>query len=169
MSRRQAGEILAMGVQKHSDPQAAKTLAKAIGYNDSPLFGAEKKRTRLVAELVMLNTALTVFAINQVIEMPDAKTVIDYFLDFAKRSMFSVIAPKDPAFHKSYESRMAQYFAILSADKPILGLSFAFLKNLGIDPLSNIQSQMVAGKLIADTLSKGIAVLRTISLAPNGA
>ena len=54
----QCGGLLAKWLSNECSPENAKTLAKNIGYNDSPFFGAKKKRTKFIGELVMVNVAV---------------------------------------------------------------------------------------------------------------
>lgn len=163
----QCGNLLSMWLQKSSSPDIAKLVAKEIGFNDSPLFGAEKKKIKLIGELVMVNTALAIYAVNQVFDASASKAIIDPFLSISKKSIFSVIEKKDNEFKKKYEQRMAEYFSILSKDKPSLGLSFSFMKYLSLDPLKNMQGQILIAARFGDSLSKTLDVLRRMTLQSN--
>ena len=65
ITRGQCSDLLAIWLETSSGPDAVKQLVKDTGYNDSPFFGAEKKKVRIVGELVLANTALAIFAVNQ--------------------------------------------------------------------------------------------------------
>src|SRR3989344_990354 len=155
----QCGDLLAMWLEKSSSPDTIKQLVKDTGYNDSPLFGAEKKKVRIGCELVMANTALAIYAVNQIFGPNDAKPIIDTFLAIARKSVFGYLEGKDPNFKKRYEQRMSEYYKILSEDKPALGMSFSFMKNLDLDPLKNMQGQVLVAARLGDSLSKTLDVL----------
>ena len=161
----QCGDLLAMWLGKASTPEDAKLIAKEVGFNDSPFFGAEKKKVQLMGELVMVNTALAIFAVNQVFDAREAKSIIDPFLSIANKSIFSVIEKKDSDFKRRYELRMSEYFRILSEDKPALGISFSFMSNLGLNPLSNLQGQILVAARFGDSLTKTLDVLRRMTLS----
>lgn len=162
-------DLLAMWLEKSSGPDAIKQLVKDTGYNDSPLFGAEKKKVRIVGELVTVNTALAIYAVNQVFEPNDAKSIIDTFLAIARKSVFGYLEGKDPSFKKRYEQRMGEYFKILSEKKPALGMSFSFMKNLDLDPLKNMQGQILVAARLGDSLSKTLDVLNRLTLRASNA
>jgi hypothetical protein len=58
------GDLLATWLGRACSPDNAKVVAKKVGYNDSPIFGAEKKRTHLMSEIVIVNTAILIYAVN---------------------------------------------------------------------------------------------------------
>ncbi|MBA3699786.1 MAG: hypothetical protein H0W78_13140 [Planctomycetes bacterium] len=159
----QFGGLLATWLSNHIGPDAAKQLAKEVGYNDSPFFGAEKKKVLLVGELAMLNAALAIFSVNQVFNAEDAKSVIDPFLAKAKTSIFCFIETKDSSFHNRYQVRMTEYFQILSGENPPIGLSFAFMTNLRLDPLKNPQGQMALALKLASSVSETVKALQVMA------
>lgn len=85
----QAAGVLLIGLEKRSSPAVTEAIAAEAGYNSSPLFGAKKARIRLMGEVVTVNAALTIVAVNQVFAMADAKTIIDIFLAGARQSLFA--------------------------------------------------------------------------------
>ena len=103
----QCGDLLAMWLEKSSRPDAVKQLVKNTGYNDSPFFGAEKKKVRIVGELVIVNVALAIVAVNQVFGPNDAKAIIDAFLAVARKAVFGFLEGKDPDFKKRYDNAWA--------------------------------------------------------------
>jgi hypothetical protein len=164
VTRIQAGEFIAMWLQKSSDAAVVKQIVAETGYNDSPLFGAEKRRVRIMAEVVMLNTALAIFAVNQVFSVGDAKPVIDAFLASARKSVFGVIEAKDRTFGERYQQRMTEYFGVLQGERPALGISFAFLRNLELDPLKNLAGQMFVAQHFGQSLGETLNALKTMRL-----
>lgn len=165
INRKQCADLLTTWLGKECAPENAKILAKNIGYKDSPFFGAKKKKTKLIGELVMMNVALVIVAVNQVFNQEDAKSIIDPFLSIANKSIFSVIERQDPDFKNNYEKRMAQYFEILNQDNPGIGISYAFLTNLDLDPLKNMKGQLFVSAKFGESLSKTIDVLKRMELA----
>lgn len=160
----QCGDLLAMWLEKSSSPDAVKQLVKDTGYNDSPFFGAEKKKVRIVGELVIVNAALAIVAVNQVFGPNDAKAIIDAFLAVARKAVFGFLEGKDPDFKKRYEQRLGEYFKVLSEDKPALAISFCFMKNLGLDPLKNMEGQLQVASRLGDSLTKTLDALSVLTL-----
>lgn len=160
----QCGDLLATFVGNSASADKAKELAKTIGYNDSPLFGARKKRATLVSELVMIHTALVIFSANQSFNQTTAKAVIDSFLSCARKSVFTHLEKEMPSFPALYENRMREYFPIFHQDRAPLGLSFALMKHLGLDPLKNLQSQLTLTELITSKTKQTIDVLKGLNV-----
>src|SRR5690606_32182862 len=52
------GDELASWLQDRCSVEIARRLAAMVGYNDSPLFGAKKKKLRLISELTSIHAAL---------------------------------------------------------------------------------------------------------------
>ncbi len=142
ISELQCAGLLSMWLTKNSSPEVCKQIASDIGYNDSPLFGARKKKRRLMGELVMMNTALVIFAVNQRFERNGAKAIIDPFLASSRKSIFEVLEKHDGGFKERYPQRMAEYFEILGQDKAVLGLTFSFMQHLDVDPLKNLKGPL---------------------------
>lgn len=162
----QCGDLLARWLVDACSPGLAKAIAKDVGFNDSPLFGAEKKKIRLMGELVIANSALGIFAVNQVFDAKDARSIIDPFLSAASRSVFEVLEKKDGTFKGRYEQRMPDYFRVLLGDKPALGISFSLIQNLGIDPLRNMQGQLLVAARLGESLKQALDVLKQVTLRP---
>jgi len=161
----QFGDLLATWLGEACAPENAKLVAKEVGFNDSPFFGAEKKKIKLMGEFVMVNTALAIFAVNQVFDAREAKSIIDPFLSIANKSIFNVIEKKDSDFRRRYELRMADYFRVLSQAQPALGLSFSFMKNLDLDPVSNYQGQLLVAARFGASLTKTLDAIRRMPLS----
>src|SRR5437762_9422216 len=103
ISRTQAGDLLVTWLGKNSvEPIILKQIVAETGYNDSPWFGAEKKRIRLIGEIVIANCALAIFAVNQVFAGHDAKSIVDAFLASARKPVFSLLETKDKDFKSRY-------------------------------------------------------------------
>ncbi len=166
ITKTQCGDLLAMWLEKTCAPKDAKLIAKEVGFNDTPFFGAQKKKIKLMGELVMVNTALVIFAVNQVFDATDSKSIIDSFLSVAKKSIFSVIEKKDSDFKNRYEQRLSEYIHIFEEDRPALGLSFTFIKNLGLDPLSNMQGQILVATRFTANLAGTRNVLSNMTIQP---
>lgn len=156
---RQFGDLLASWLAKSGGAEAAKEVAAEIGYNDAPLFGAAKKKMRLISELVSIHAAIAIFCVNQVFDHANAKAVIDAFLAISNKSIFSWIESKDAGFSKTYEARMAEYFKILHGDKAPLGLSFSLMQHLGKDPLKDMKGQVALAARLAGATKSTLAVL----------
>jgi len=150
------GSLLVTRLQKQCAISNAKILANAIGFNDSPLIGAKKRKAKLIAELIMAETALIICAVNEVYDEQDAKSIIDPFLVAASQSIFAPVKAAYASFDSDYEHRMAEYYSKLADSKPGVAMSFAFIKNLGIDPLKNAHGQFLVsvhfGKSISDSI-----------------
>lgn len=160
----QCGDMLASFVGNRSSAEEAKAIAKMIGYNDSPLFGARKKRAALVSELAMLYSALVIFSANQAFNQVTAKAVIDSFLDCAKRKVFIHIEKEISGFSSIYSTRMTEYFPIFHQDRAPLGLSFALMQNLGVDPLNSLQGQLTLTGHIASKVGETIKILKGLTV-----
>lgn len=164
----QCGDLLAIWLGKASGPENAKAVAKEAGFNDSPFFGADKKRIHLLGELVMVNTAIAIVAVNQVFDRLQAQSIIDPFLARAQKSVFSFLEQKDPDFKAKYEERMAEYFHVFSSGKPGLAVAAAFMNNLGLNALSNLNGQVLLTARFGDALKETINVLRRVTLRTDG-
>lgn len=114
-------------------PERVRLIAQKIGYNDSPLFFAKKKKARLVSEVIIANTAIAIFAANMSVNPDRAKVIIDAFLDALKDMIFAPMEKIDPDFSQHYENRISSYFSFLqSANVP--GMGDSFIKELGAMP-----------------------------------
>lgn len=164
ITRAQLAGLLVKWLEKNSGPDAVRQIVKETGYNDSPFFGAERQRVRVIGEVATVNTALVIFAVNQVFVLEDARVLIDTFLGGARGSVFQVIETKDPGFARRYEQRMAEYFQVLSEDKPGLGISFCFLRNLDLDPIKSMQAQVRVAARLGKALGETIDMLRRFQL-----
>ena len=169
ISRAQAGDLLAIWLGKNSvDPSILKQIVAETGYRDSPWFGAEKKKVRLVGEIVMANSALVICAVNQIFAGEDAKAIIEAFLASARKSVFSLLEAKDKDFKRRYERRMSDYFEALHGERPGVAVSFIFMTHLNIDPIKNGKGQVLAAARFGQSLSNTLGVLRTFTLAATG-
>jgi hypothetical protein len=74
------GNMLAVFLGRRASTENAKELAKAVGYNDFPFFGAKKKRVALISERVIFYSALVIFASNRICSQAATKAVVDAFL-----------------------------------------------------------------------------------------
>ena len=151
MTSKQCAAILTTRLAKECSPENAKILAKNIDYNDAPFFGAKKKKAKLISELVMLNAALLIVAMNQVFN----------------QSIFSAIEKQDSSFKANYEKRMAQYFEILNQEKPAIEISRSFLINLDLNPLNNFQGQLFVSAKFGESLSETIDILKRMDISPS--
>jgi hypothetical protein len=61
---------------------------------------------------------------------------------------------------------MGEYYKILSEDKPALGMSFAFISNLEMDPLKNMQGQILAGACLGINLKQALDLLKRLKITP---
>lgn len=163
ISREQIGDLLALWLQKSCSIDPLKQIVKDTGYNDSPFFGAEKKKVRVMGELVFANTSLAIFAVNQVFEVDDAKAIIDTFLDRARKSMFTVLEAKDQTFKERYQRRLEQYFKSLSEARALIGMSCLFMENLDLDPLKHGEGQMKVAARFGQSLTETVDVLKRLS------
>lgn len=161
----QCGDMLALWLEKSSSPEAVKQVVRDAGYNDSPFFGAEKKRTRVIGELVMANTALAILAVNQVFGPEDAKAIIDVFLSAARRSVFTFLEARDSTFEQRYEQRLTEYFKIFGEKQPLLGMSFAFMQSLDLDPLKQGPGQLHLAERFGRSLNETVDVLRRMDVS----
>lgn len=163
ISEMQCASLLSMWLTKNSSPEVCKEIASDIGYNDSPLFGAKKKKMRLMGELVMMNTALVIFAVNQRFEHDEAKAIIDPFLSSSRKSIFEVLEKHDGGFKERYPNRMAEYFELLGQDKAVLGLTFSFMQHLDVDPLKNLKGQLALAARFGTALKGTLDVLNRMT------
>lgn len=141
MTDEECGETLCSWMSQMCNPENVKNVAISIGYNDSPIFFATKKKIALMEEVIILNTAIVIDTVNSM--LPNrAKSVIDTFLLFSKKSIFDVLHQKDSSFKALYETRIAQYFKELANEKPMQGMTVLFMNSLGVNPHKNIQEQI---------------------------
>lgn len=160
----QCGDLLSLFVANRASAEKAAELAKDIGYNDSPMFGARKKRATLVSELAILYSAVAIVSANSALRKEATRPVIDSFLKCAKTRVFSHIAREIPAFPNIYTARVQEYFPLFHQDKAPLGLSFALMKHLNLDPLKNMKAQLWLSEHIALTLRESIDVLKKMTV-----
>ena len=59
---------------------------------------------------------------------------------------------------------MSEYFPIFHQDRAPLGLSFALMQNLGIDPLNNLQGQLTLTGHIASKVDETIKILKGLTV-----
>jgi len=159
ISELQCGTILSMWLTNGSSPEVCKQIASDIDYNDSPLFGAKKKKMRLMGELVMMNTALVIFAVNQRFEHNRAKAIIDSFLSFSRNPIFEVLEKHDDRFKERYPQRMAEHFKLLAQEKAIHRLTNSFMQHLDVDPVKNLKGQLALAARFDATLKVMLNVL----------
>jgi hypothetical protein len=162
------GNMLSVFLGSRASAESAKELAKEVGYNDSPLFGAKKKRVALISELVMFYSALVIFASNRIFNQTVAKSVVDAFLLHAKGRVFSHLEKELPSFSSIYAARLEEYFPIFHQDKAPLGLSFALMKHLGLDPMKNLEGQLWLARQIGMTLDETLEILRGLRVSAPG-
>ena len=112
----------------------------------------------------MLHSAFAIFAVNQVFALAETKPIIDSFLATANKSVFHFVEERDSTFKKRYEQRLTEYFKILAEDKPALGISFAFMQNLRLDPLKGFQGQLLIMTRFGNSLSESIKALKRINI-----
>ena len=163
ISKVQCGALLSVWLERHSSPDVVKQIVRDTGYNDSPFFGAEKKKIKIFGEVLIVNCAMAIFAVNQVLKFEAAKEVIDAFLLAAKTPIFGFIERKDPGFQKRYPGRMADYFKVMSGSKPALGLSYSFFENIDQNPLDNLEGQFLLAARFSAFLNSTIDMLQTFS------
>ena len=142
-----------------TSPDNTLRIAKEIGFSVSPIFGAKKKKTQIQTELAMINAALIIFAVNQVVDEIKARPIIDEFLEKLNMSAFKKLEHLDKNFSKKYAERLAQYFGILSKEQPALGLSFSFMSHLGINPIENLEGQLLLTAHISAMLQEAMAIV----------
>ena len=90
--------------------------------------------------------------------------LIDTFLAGARQSVFRPIESQDSGFAQRYEQRMAEYFKVLSEEKPAIGMSFCFLRNLDLNPLEGIQAQVLVAARLGQALGQTIEMLKRFQL-----
>jgi hypothetical protein len=149
--------VLAIWVSKQCSPDKAKYIAENINYNDNPIFFAKKRKTKLVSEMVILNTAIAFFVTNQIFEQQTAKTIIDGYLSIANKSIFEPLEKIDNNFNVKYEKHISDYFSSFTEENPLIGISYTFLQNLGLKPLKDMNLQV----FIAKEFGEGLAEIGT--------
>ena len=127
-------------VKSQSGTRAVKDINKNLKYGAN-LFNP-KKKALLVTELFCFNTALAIYAVNQIFDHKQSKKIIDNYLNNAS-SLFGAFENSMPNFRNQYEQRMNEYFISFEEDNPALALSFSFLKNVySGEPQLDIKKQM---------------------------
>lgn len=160
ISKVQCGGVLSVWLEQKSSPEIVKQIAREVGFNDSPFFGASKRRIKLIGEVIMVNCAISIFAVNQVLPRESAMQVINAFLLAAKTPIFAKIESMDSTFRNRYPLRLADYFKAMSGEKPSLGLSFSFMENLDLNPLNNLDGQIQIAYRFTNYLTSSIDVLK---------
>ena len=156
----QCGDMLSFVVGERASAENSRRIAKEIKFNDSPLFGARKKRATLVGELVAIHSALVIFAANQALEEHAAKPVIDSFLKIANARIFKHVEAELPGFAGIYANRMKQYFPALHEERPALGLSYLLMDHLGLSPLKNLQAQLFLASEIGNAVTESVTSMK---------
>ncbi len=157
------GDDLAMLLEEGASRETAGRIAKEIGFNDNPILGAKRKKTQIETEVAMINAAVIIYAVNQVVDETKAKPIIDEFLKQSNMYVFERLAERDRRFLKKYPERLAEYFEILSRDKPVLGLSFSFLRHMGGDPLKNLEGQLLFSAHLSAMLKEAMAIVEKVN------
>ena len=156
--------LFSMWLQSKTGPDVAEKFAANIGYKVAPLFGKKKARVRLMGELAMVYVALAIYAINLRHDADAARSIIDPFLEATRKTHFSALERHYPNFESVYPQRMQDYFQVLEDANPALGVSFAFLRNLGIDPLTSLEAQLHLVAVFSTTLQETLDVLDRLEL-----
>jgi len=156
----ECGDDLALLLEEGTSPEHTARIAKEIGFDDSPVFGARKKKARIRGEVAMINSALIIHAVNEVVNENKAKPIIDEFLRVARMYVFNGLEAQNPQFEERYPERLTEYFEILSQEKPALGLTFSFMRHLGVDPLQNLEGQLKFSAHILAMRKDAIAIVR---------
>jgi len=167
ITRRECANLLAAWLKKNATGDSVEQLAKHIGYNLSPLFGAKGKRVWFFGEVVMANVALAIYAVNQTFGPDDSKAIIDSFLASTRESSFILLEERDSQFKARYSQRMAEYFKILHESQPALGFSFAFMRNCDLDPLKNLGGQLQVAAHFGSLLKETLDLVHKCALKPD--
>ncbi|WP_422894198.1 hypothetical protein [Luteimonas dalianensis] len=147
-----------------------KHVVRETGFNDSPLFGARKAKSRVMAEFVAANNAVVISAARHAFAPLDAIKVIEHYQRSAQASVFNHIAEQKPDFEAILSKRQQSYSDVLrNADVlPPVFMASEFLSNLGLDPHEpNGLSYMC--DLFLSNYQKTIGVLHRLHLMPGGA
>lgn len=147
---------IAQWVESLCSPDAMEDIAKESKFNNKPLFGAKKKRMKLMAEVCCINTAIAIHAANCSFDHDDLKPVIDGFLHILQKYMFDILEKNIPEFKPLYEERMADYFKMFNEKNPGLALSFAFLNNLHGKVKLDLQGQTTLADRFSKTMASGV-------------
>lgn len=144
-------------------PDAIEEIAKESGFKNKPLFGAKKKRMKLMAEVCCINTAIAIHAANCSFEEDDLKPVIDGFLQILQKYIFGILEKHMPEFKSLYEERMVDYFKIFNEKNPSIALSFAFLQNLHGKPKFDLKEQTILAVRFSKTMAFGVKNMRQMA------
>lgn len=154
---------IAQWVESLCSPDAMEEIAKESKFNNKPLFGAKKKRMKLMAEVCCINTAIAVHAANNSFEEDDLKPVIDGFLQFLQKYMFGILEKHMPDFKSLYEKRMAEYYKMFDEENPGLALSFAFLNNLHGKVVLDLKGQTTLAVRFSKSMASGVKSMREMA------
>lgn len=142
VSNVELGETLATWLASVSGAETVKSVAKDVSFDLGSFFGSDKRKTKLTMELVIVNCALAIHAVNTRHKTPEAKEIIDAFLKRSSATIFNDLQSRNSGFRSLYEKRMGEYFPLFGDQNPLLALSFAFLVNLDLSPLENLEGQL---------------------------
>lgn len=163
ISETQCGGILAMWLEKKSNPDIVKQIVAETGYNDSPFFGANAAKIKIIGNVTILNCAIAIIAVNAVVPKERCKGVIDSFLAAAKKPVFSWIESKDSSFNKKYTEQISDYFKATQSKQMVIGISYSFLENIGKNPLNCLEAQLLLNARISNMISETIDILKSFS------
>lgn len=157
LEHKKFGGMLADMLKEQTSRDVIKTIVELTGYNDSPFFGAVKKKVRLVGELSMLNSALLIYAANQIAGREDAKKIVDSFLAEATPDVFRVLEARDANFKDRYRQRMETYLQLLSEDRPTAGTTAATI----MEQMTDVEGNAIGIERLA------VQFMRNLDLKPD--
>ncbi len=154
---------IALWVESLCTPDTIEVIAKESKFNIKPLFGAKKKRMKLMAEVCCINTAIAIHAANCSFEKNDLKAVIDGFLQLLQKYMFGILEKHMPEFRSIYENRMSEYYEIFNEKYPGLAISFVFIKNLHGKLLLDFHVQFLLATRFSKTITSAVKNMRQMA------
>lgn len=165
VSAQSCGTFLASRVAAACNSEAARSVARQIGYKDTPFFGAKKRQTRLMAEYLIVHVALAIHAANVAFSVDHSRAVIDTMIDALGGRVFGRFEEFYGGFKTEYSVRMREYVAVFEHNAPLDTIAPVFTGGLGIDSLSNAAAVFAAMEPITRFFDDTVNGLRRITLA----
>jgi hypothetical protein len=154
------GDDLALMFENTSSKETAERIATEIGFNTNPWFGANRKKSRIEAELAMLNLSLITYSIYLSFNEAEAKKVVDEFSTQSKMYVLMKLVERSQRFMKKQPDRQARYYKDILNNQPNLALSSSFITHLGLNVRTNPDGQVFLMEHIYDVFMTALSIIQ---------
>lgn len=143
---------LAQWVEETSNPETIKKISKEAEFNLKPLFGAKKKRMKLIAEVLSVKISVAIHVAHQTFRKHELQPIVDTFLEVLYANLLVHVDERSPSFNTTCQERLREYSTLYDLPNPGYGLSAKFLMNLHGKNTSSNKSFKLLGERFAQTI-----------------